>query len=91
MGYKLFLELIFTDGANGTSFLSKDELSSLNESVSKRSLLPQPSAFGSKRPRFNITSFGPVVLVSTFYKDRLATFYLILDRIVLTQNQICLC
>ena len=51
------------EGASN-SFFDKDD-TTLNRSASKRDLsLPQMSAFGSKRPRFNITSFGPSAVVS---------------------------
>ena len=61
----LYNVLFQTEGPSGASFYSKDEMSStLNQSASKRSILPQPSALNSKRPRFNATMFGPVVMVS---------------------------
>ncbi|XP_057377953.1 nuclear pore complex protein Nup153-like [Daphnia carinata] len=41
------------------SFFDKED-TSLNRSANKRDIsLPQLSSFGSKRPRFNVTSFGP--------------------------------
>ncbi|XP_046643215.1 nuclear pore complex protein Nup153-like isoform X1 [Daphnia pulicaria] len=47
-----------TEEASG-SFFDKDD-TSLNRSAAKRDLSqPQLSSYGSKRPRFNITSFGP--------------------------------
>lgn len=49
-----------SESASISSFYGKSEMS-LNCSNSKRDLsLPQSSGFGSKRPRFNITSFGPI-------------------------------
>jgi hypothetical protein len=53
----------FVEEASG-SFFDKDD-TSLNRSAAKRDLSqPQLSSYGSKRPRFNITSFGPSASVS---------------------------
>ena len=56
----------FTEVTGSSSFFNKDELSSASLSCSamKRELQPQTSSFNSKRPRFNVTSFGPSLLVT---------------------------
>jgi len=64
-----------------SSFFNKDEPSSASLSCSamKRELQPQTSSFNSKRPRFNVTSFGPSLLEAR--KSVLASTDFRIDRI----------
>lgn len=67
-----------SEGASVSSVFGRED-TSLNQSSNKRESLQPQSCYGSKRPRFNITSFGPTAVVSIIFSVS-RTFNLMFHR-----------